>query len=614
MSKHRETVFVADRSKIDGKHKKVDMNGHTMHLINGDDGLSLYSSVCPHMGGKVEYRSDEFRCPLHGWRFKTNNGRCVNTRGEKLESYPVWEEDEKILAKIPCEDKSYVSKKDRIVNKEINLKLHSHACMEVECGEFSLLTDPWLKGNAFMGAWELFPPPITEPSDINPNAIWISHEHSDHFHLETLKQFSRKIPIYFPDFPNDRIRRLLVSEGFENVNPVPFGKSIGLGGDIKITCFEPKSMWNDSIVFIECRNTGILNLNDAGINDNVASIVSPVDVVCSTYTWGASGYPLTWKHLNEKEKHNIIQNSNQGSLEMLRQAADLYGANYVLPFAAHWVLWYPHHKKYLQKMRKNSLQDVVEAFSSTEVEVINIYPGESYSFDKKKYSRLWKNRDRLSDKQYIRNYVQKKYNENRFKKYHPVSESISKEEAQKYLLDLNSVPEMEFCEEINARIECVKQNKKKFRILFTVEDGILKLDDFNDDTDLKIKVPEGVLSKIIEGEMSWDEAHIGYWCEMSRSPDKYHFNFWRILQAPYYERGINPHGSPGDINLDRSISGIVEDYGAVADRILRRYGLYCIGCEYASQETVRDGARAHGLSDQKTSRLILELKQVLHGR
>ena len=615
MSGDKKEVFIGKSSDITDGHQALKVNGRSLHLLDEEGELTLYSSRCPHMGGEVGHQGDKFRCPLHGWEFKKENGECINVEGESLEQYPVWEEGGKVFAQMPPDRKTHGRKIGSVSRKDVNIKLHSHACMEIECGSFSLLTDPWLKGNAFMGAWELFPPPVTGPDDIDPDVIWISHEHSDHFHIETLKEFSRDIPIYFPDFPNDRIRKILVREGFKNVNPMPFGEPFGLGDEVKITCFEPKSMWNDSIVLIECESRSILNLNDAGLNDNVAETVAPVDMVASAYTWGASGYPLTWTHLDEKEKGKIIEESNEGMLAMLRQAADLYGADYILPFAAHWVLWHPDHREYLQKMEKNSLKDVVNKFDGSEVDVVDIYPGESWSFESNSLSKLWGNRERLRDEKYIENYVEQKFGSDRFKEYYPINERITKGNVEKYLLNLNNVPDIKFCRDISVLLKCgIGKHSVDFEVDFEIKNEVLSISENINDADVKIGIPEGVLGALVKKNISWDEAHIGYWCKLHRSPDEYHFNFWRLLQAPYYERGIKPHLGNGGIHADRSISGILEDYGTVADRILRRYGLYCMGCQYSSQETVRDGARAHGLSEDKTQRLVEELNQVLHGR
>ncbi len=69
----------------------------------------------------------------------------------------------------------------------LTIQLHSHACLEVSYEGFTLLTDPWLDGPAFLGAWAPYPPPDASGADLRPDAILITHEHSDHFHEPTLQ-------------------------------------------------------------------------------------------------------------------------------------------------------------------------------------------------------------------------------------------------------------------------------------------------------------------------------------------------------------------------------------------------------------------------------------------
>ncbi|MCS3655564.1 Rieske 2Fe-2S domain-containing protein [Salinibacter ruber] len=615
-NKRENTDVVEVGKKLErGGVKSVDINEKSYYLERKESGeYVLLSKVCPHMGGEVNCEEDAYRCPLHGWTFERESGECVNVKGEKLSTYPVWEEEGSIIAEVPSEREEVDV--GSYGQQDVSIHLHAHACLEIECGDFSLLTDPWLKGNAFMGAWELFPPPITGPEKINPDAIWISHEHSDHFHLETLRHFPKDTPVYFPDFPNERIKHILKEEGFSDVNPMPFGKPFGVGEEIRITCFEPKSMWNDSMVLIECGDKRIMNLNDAGINDNVADAVGEVDMVASAYTWGASGYPLTWTHLDDSEKSEVIKESNEGMLAMLRQAADLYNAEYVLPFAAHWVLWHPQHREYLEKMEKNSLKDVVDAFSGSDVDVIDLYPGESWGFESEKFDRVWGNRERIRDGKYVKNFAEKKYGNEKFEKYYPTGKVLEKSDAVEYFSNLNYVPDIKFCRNINVCIVCGSaEGEDKFSLYVSIEDGHLEVFDEGGEGDVFLRVPEGIFAHIVENDISWDEAHIGYWCEMYRSPDEYHFDFWRLLQAPYYERSPKIEGDEGgELNLEKSISDVLEEYGETADRILRRYGLYCFGCQHSPQETIRDGARAHGLSEEKTQRLVEELNQVLYGR
>ena len=46
-----------------------------------------------------------------------------------------------------------------------------------------------------------------------------------------------------------------------------------------------------------------------------------------------------------------------------------------------------------------------------------------------------------------------------------------------------------------------------------------------------------------------------------------------------------------------------------AQEIFCKYGLHCIGCALSAEETVEQGAKAHGLSEKQISSLIKELNK-----
>ena len=132
---------------------------------------------------------------------------------------------------------------------------------------------------------------------------------------------------------------------------------------------------------------------------------------------------------------------------------------------------------------------------------------------------------------------------------------------------------------------------------------------------LTIEVPVGILKLIIEENLSWDEAHIGFWCRFSRSLDVYHAGFWRLLQAPYFKRAAEPPpGGNGAFTPDSVIAEVIEAHGEPAERILRRYGLYCAGCHRATYDSLALGARHHGLDAAQVERLVRELNVVFHDR
>ena len=75
---------------------------------------------------------------------------------------------------------------------------------------FSVLVDPWYSGKVFNNSWALIKD--TDDSKINYNKlkyISISHEHPDHFNIETLKYIrgktDNKITILFPNRTNPNV-------------------------------------------------------------------------------------------------------------------------------------------------------------------------------------------------------------------------------------------------------------------------------------------------------------------------------------------------------------------------------------------------------------------------
>ena len=179
---------------------------HTYFLVRQASGFALLSNVCPHQGaGAVYDKGTCFECPLHGWQFDRATGRCLNAPSRALATIPVSVEDGVLFADIPGPvHTDRVAHGGRSAKAGLTIELHSHACLEISYEGFTLLTDPWLDGPAFLGAWTQSPAPDVSGADLRPDAILITHEHSDHFHEPTLRQFHKRTPIFVPDFSPER--------------------------------------------------------------------------------------------------------------------------------------------------------------------------------------------------------------------------------------------------------------------------------------------------------------------------------------------------------------------------------------------------------------------------
>ena len=69
----------------------------------------------------------------------------------------------------------------------MQIEFVNHASFIIREKNVSLICDPWLSQPVFDGGWDLIAKSKFKISDFeNINYIWISHEHPDHFHINTL--------------------------------------------------------------------------------------------------------------------------------------------------------------------------------------------------------------------------------------------------------------------------------------------------------------------------------------------------------------------------------------------------------------------------------------------
>jgi len=147
----------------------------------------------------------------------------------------------------------------------MNFEILSHASIHISRRGKSVLIDPWLRGSAYWRSWWNFPPVDSAHVEcLNPDYIYLTHIHWDHFHGPSLRAFRRETPILITTDRYTRMQRDLNALGFMNVISLVHAKPFSLGDDFSLTpyLFSPLG---DSAVVIASSAATILNANDCKI-------------------------------------------------------------------------------------------------------------------------------------------------------------------------------------------------------------------------------------------------------------------------------------------------------------------------------------------------------------
>ena len=570
----------------------------------------IFDAVCPHFNGVVsEISNKTWRCPNHGWTFDSKTGDSLNST-KHLHSYPIQILENELFVELPIRFPNILEDSSKGLEQQPKISLINNACLLFEWKNFRLITDPWIEGPIFLGSFINYPPNQISISELPKiDAIWISHEHSDHLNEYSLSLFDKNIAIYAPNYDNKRLEGILKRLGFKNIYSLSNGETKELSDEIKITSYFSGSVWNDSIQFIQFGNFKVLNLNDAGFNWKIKEEHANVDIVCTQFTGPGSSYPLTWTNLNAKQKSGIIKKTNEGFLEWLKQIVEITKARYLLPFANFNEIYHPKLIHYLSNKPQNTINDVKKIFEGKDVEVLDLLPGESWDG---KFSRI-SDREKFFDDDFRLDYLKKKFEQDDKSNNEEYKYEILDDEIKTYFEDFsNSFLATEVGKYSIKLILKDISIKKEFLILF--EKGkvsVKKIEAEMDSVNMHWECPGHIIQKVIKNDLSWDEAQLGYWCKFSRDPDIYNVALWKILHSPWRARKYISNELLMPISRI-SIADLIEHNGDKISNILQKYGLFCVGCGSSIGENIHDACEIHGFSEQQKSSMIKEIEAELN--
>src|ERR1039458_2572407 len=181
-----------------------------------------------------------------------------------------------------------------------------HAGLFIDTAAGSILCDPW-RSPAYFASWFVFPDNSgIDFAGFNPDYLYLSHLHRDHFDPDVLKRFvGKSTTVLLPDFPTDDLRDALSDLGFysfvQTIDGVPVELD-GLRVMISSMTSPADGPLGDSALAVDDGSVRILNQNDARPRslDAIADF-GPFDAHFLQYS-GAIWWPVVYE-LAEATKH-----------------------------------------------------------------------------------------------------------------------------------------------------------------------------------------------------------------------------------------------------------------------------------------------------------------------
>lgn len=261
----------------------------------------------------------------------------------------------------------------------MEFKVHGHACLEVLASGKSIICDPWLVGSAYWRSWWNYPPLQQNVlAEINPDYIYITHIHWDHFHGPTLRKLGTDKTVIIPKTPELRLLNDIKSIGFKNIIELEHGESIQLAEDFRLTSYQFTPIISDSVVIIEAERV-LFNSNDAKIMGSPLQRIlqqhPQIDFVFRSHS--SANLRVCYELIDEDGGHTDDMSKYSEDFALFAKAV---GAKYAIPFASNQCCLHPETIDYNQY--NNYAHSVKEYFDRHQIsspKCIVMSPGDKWT-------------------------------------------------------------------------------------------------------------------------------------------------------------------------------------------------------------------------------------------
>jgi len=249
----------------------------------------------------------------------------------------------------------------------------NHASVLMEIGDIKLLTDPWFLGTCFDDGWGLRYY-NQQAFDFAKEAthLWISHFHSDHFHVPTLKkllQINPGIIVYGNRSYNFQIDDSMRNLGFREVVSLYERTPVKVNDSVEITRYPTTGI--DNMLVIRSKEGTILNYNDCNLPEPSRKMlhkkIGSIDIFMTNFNH--AGKLLVFPFPGNEEIKKRLKNAFEKNYLF-------FEPKYIFPFASYH--YYKSPFSFYQNDTMLSSDDLIEL----DEKIIPVNIGDSIVYSK----------------------------------------------------------------------------------------------------------------------------------------------------------------------------------------------------------------------------------------
>lgn len=487
---------------------------------------------CKHERGHFNSASGcRATCPRHGWLLDLSTMTYVNPAGGlKQEELTVERGNDGELRFYERDNlfwEGHEPSRRSLAAGEFTLRFYAHACAEFFCGGKSLFTDPWLIGPAFSRGWWLMhkPPDNWLERLAAADAIYISHNHSDHLNVHTLRRLAAvnpHIPVMVPDFAGDSCPRILRDVGMNEIRIVPFMTWIRFGTDGRFMILPDATDRDDSGILIEYGGHRVLNTVDC--HNLCGGELPKVDVLLTNFAGGASGFPVCWEQYSEQWISQYLKKQRANELARVISTIKNVTPQAYIPFAGYFDEAHPADREVRRLNIKNTAAQVCHAVRQAAPAVSTWIPEPGELFDVglvQPLPRQGAHHEGGAPRHNFDEYTQQIRESQDFTPLH-TDEGLARYFKWSGFRGNCVLHVIETDESFETII-------REFYIDF-LDLSLCRSRPSRDHRYLRMRCRSDVFRHVLRYGLPWEEISIGFQARFFRDPDEYDFEFWDHFQ------------------------------------------------------------------------------------